>query len=70
MEQQLTDAMALIKAQLEDFESKGLLQQCVLKTADEALSMITTTLSLKEAITGAFFVQVFFLLTLSIGLYH
>ena len=59
MEQQLTDAMVLIKAQLDDFESKGLLKDCLVKTADEAFSMISTTLDLKEAMEGAFFLQVF-----------
>uniref|UniRef100_A0A7M5U7X1 L-gulonate 3-dehydrogenase n=1 Tax=Clytia hemisphaerica TaxID=252671 RepID=A0A7M5U7X1_9CNID len=57
VEQQLKDAMILIKAQLEDFENKGLLKDCVHQTADDAFSMISTTLDLKEAMDGAFFLQ-------------
>lgn len=52
--------MILIKAHLEDFENKGLLKDCAHKTADDAFSMISTTLDLKEAMDGAFFLQVYY----------
>ena len=59
MEKQLKDALVLIKSQLDDFEAKGLLQHSFMKTSDEAFGLISTTLDLKEAIDGAFFVQVY-----------
>jgi len=57
VEKQLKDALVLIKSQLDDFEAKGLLQHSFMKTSDEAFALISTTLDLKEAMDGAFFVQ-------------
>lgn len=57
VEKQLKDALLLIKSQLDDFEAKGLLEHSVKKTSAEAFAMISTTLDLKEALEGAFFMQ-------------
>ena len=50
--------MVLIKEQLDDFESKGLLKHTYHKTAEDAFNMISTTMDLKESMEGAFFLQV------------
>jgi len=54
--EQLPSAVSNIRTLLLDFESKGLLTGAM-KTADEAMTLVSTSTSLAEAMQGAMFLQ-------------
>ena len=59
---QLTSAVEGIKVLLNEFHEKGLVNKTFI-SVDNAMSLVSTSTTLQEAVKGALFVQVYFFYT-------